>query len=174
MKRFYLARSARERVLLLAFALVGLAWWAPMALGRWGALRRDLGSVRAEEEVQRIWFSRRADIEARATAAAGALDPAKTLDAAQAFAELNRLAAGLNAEIAAQRSERSEQFALHTVQVTVRRADLASLVRFYEQITARAPYLAVEQCSLSVDRSTPGVLSAVIRVYSIEALAPAG
>lgn len=172
MKAFYLARTMRERVLLLAFALIVLAAWAPSALGRLNAWRRDFSSLRTDEAVQRSWLDRRAEIEARAVSAGRALDPAQTLDAAKAFAELNRMATGLAAEISAQRSERAEQFALHTVQVSIRRADLAALLKFYELLSARAPYLGVEQCSLSVDRSSPGMLNAVFRVYSIEALPP--
>lgn len=174
MKSFYLAWTGRERALLLLFALIGLGWWAPSVLGRLGDWRREHHALRAEQQVQDIWLERQGEVEVRAAAAARALDPAKALDAAQAFAELNRLAAGLNAEIAAQRSERVEQFALHTVQVTIRRADLPALVRFYEQLAARSPYLGIEQCALTVDRASPGLLNAVFRIHSIEALPPAG
>lgn len=172
MKAFFQARSLRERVLLLVFALIGLGWWAPAALGRLGTLRRDLKEFTAERETQQMWLSHRTEIEARATAAGRMLNPAKTLDASQAFAELNRMTAGLTAELAAQRSVRAEQFALHNVQVSIRRADLKGLYGFYEQLSARAPYLGIEQCVVSVDRANPGLLNAVFRVYSIEALRP--
>ncbi len=173
MKSFFNARSLRERMLLLAFTVIGLGWWAPVALGRFGALRRDLKDFTTERETQQMWLSHRAEIEARAAAAGRMLDPAKTLDASQAFAEVNRMTAGLTAELAAQRSVRAEQFALHNVQVSIRRADIKGLYGFYEQLSARAPYLGIEQCVISVDRASPGLLNAVFRVYSIEALRPA-
>lgn len=174
MRRFFLARTMRERALLLAFLLLAAAAWLPSALGRLAVWRREWRSAAIDDQAQRGWIERRAEIEARASTAGQALDPAKTLDAARAFAELNRMAAGLGAEIVTQRSERSEQFAVHSVQVSIRRADLAGLLRFYEQLVARAPYLGIEQCSISSDRAAPGQLNAVFRIYSVEALPPAG
>jgi hypothetical protein len=119
-----------------------------------------------------MWLSHKTEIEGRAAAAGRTLDPTKTLDASQAFAELSRMTTGLTAEIGAQRSERTDQFALHIVQVTIRRADMKGLLGFYEQVNAKAPYLGVEQCALSIDRANPGLLSAVFRIYSIEVLKP--
>jgi hypothetical protein len=172
MKSFFQSRSLRERVLLLVFALIGFGWWLPVALGRLGGLRRELKDFKTDLETQQLWLSRRTEIEARAAAAARTLDPAKTLDASQAFAELTRMTSGLTAEIGSQRTQQSEQFALNNVQVTIRRADLAGLYHFYEQLGARAPYLGIEQCVISSDRANPGLLSAVFRVYSIEARPP--
>lgn len=170
MKTFFQNRSLRERVLLMVFALIGLGWWAPVTLGRVGTLRRELREFSTEKETQRLWLSRRSEIETRAAAAAQTLDPTKTLDASQAFSELNRMASGLTAEIGSQRTQRSEQFALNNVQVTFRRADLNGVMRFYEQLSARAPYLGIEQCVISADRANPGMISAIFRVYSIEAV----
>jgi len=172
MKKLFQGRSLRERLLLLAFTLIALGWWAPVALGRLAALRRDLGEARLQRETQQITLAHRKEIEVRAAAAGRTLDPAKTLDASQAFAELNRITTGLTAEIGAQRSTRSDQFALHNMQVSIRRADLKALYGFYEQLSARAPYLGIEQCVLTVDRANPGLLNGVFRIYSIEAVRP--
>jgi hypothetical protein len=172
MKTFFFSRSFRERMLLLIFAVIAVAWWAPVAIGRIVALRRDLKDFAIEHATQQMWLSHRTEIEARAAAAGRTLDPAKTLDASQAFAELNRLTAGLTAEIGAQRSASSGQFALHNFQVSIHHADLKALYGFYEQLSARAPYLGIEQCAFSTDRANPGLLSAVFRIYSIEAVRP--
>ena len=83
------------------------------------------------------------------------------------------MASGLTYEIGSQRSQQSDQFALNNIQVTIRRADPAGVLHFYEQLGARVPYLGVEQCVISADRANPGLISAVFRVYSIEALPPA-
>lgn len=173
MKTFFQDRGLRERVLLLIFALIGFAWWAPVMLGRMGVMRRELKEYKVERETQDLWFSRRGEIEARASAAARTLDPSKTLDASQAFAELSRMTSGLTKEIGSQRSQQSGEFALNYIQVTIRRADMAGLLNFYEQLASRAPYLGIEQCVISQDRANPGMQSAVFRVYSIQALPPA-
>jgi len=170
MKAFFQSRSLRERLLLLVFALIGLGWWAPSSLGRFAFLRRELTELRTESETQQLWFSRRSEIEARANAAAKTVDPTKTLDASQAYAELTRMASGLSAEIGSQRTQQSGQFALNNVQVTIRKADMAGLLQFNTQLAARAPYLGIEQCVISADRANPGMQSAVFRIYSIEAL----
>lgn len=172
MKAFWVRRSLRERALLLLFALSAFAWWGPAAGARAAALARDWRSLTTEREAQALWFSNRDKIAGRAAAAAKILDPAKTLDASRAFAELTRLTAGLAAEIGGQRTERTEQFALHSMQVTIRRADLAALLNFYAQLSALAPYLAIEQCSLATDRANPGRLDAVFRIYAVEITRP--
>ena len=82
------------------------------------------------------------------------------------------MATGLTAELAALKSTRSDQFALHNVQVSIRRAEIKGLYSFYEQLSARAPYLGIEQCVFSADRANPGLLNAVFRIYSIEAVRP--
>ena len=172
MKTFFQSRSLRERLLLLIFALIGFAWWAPVALGRLGALRHELREFRTERDTQQLWLSRQSEIEAKAAAAARTLDPSKTLDASQAFGELNRMASGLTAEIGSQRSQQSDQFTLNNIQVTIRRVDMAGLLHFYEQLGAKVPYLGVEQCVISADRANPGLQNAVFRIYSIEKAPP--
>jgi hypothetical protein len=171
-KSYFLGRTLRERLLLLIFALIALGWWAPVVLGRLVALQRDLREYGIESATQQMWLSHRAEIEARAAAAGRTLDPGKTLDASQAFAELSRMA-GPTAEISAQRTDRAEQFALHNVQVSIRRVELKALVAFYTQLNERAPYLGIDQCAISLDRANPGLVNAVFRIYSIEAVRPA-
>lgn len=168
MKRFFLQRSGRERTLILLFSIIALAWWGTSLAGRTRAFFRNWQSVKAEGEAQQLWLNNRDAIFARVTAAGRTLDPAKALDSAQSFAELNKMLRGLNAELGSQRTDRTEQFALHSVQVNIRQAGLAAILKFYEQLSARAPYLGIDQCTLATDRTNPGLLNASFRIYSIE------
>lgn len=168
MKKIFNARSLRERVLLLAFALIGAVWWGAEVAGRvrlnveeWRALARDAA-------VQRLWLEQGSRVGERTAEVAKRLDPARTLNAAQAYAEISNLAQGLPIEMGAQRTDRTDAFALHSLQVTFRRTDLASLVKFYTGLAARAPYLGIDQCTISADRATPGLVNAVFRIYSVE------
>jgi hypothetical protein len=52
--------------------------------------------------------------------------------------------------------------------VSFRRADLGALVRFYEALSARSPYVGLEQMTLTVDRGAPGQLNATFRVVAAE------
>lgn len=172
MRRFFNARSLRERVLMLAFALIGAVWWGTEVAGRvfrnveeWRALARDA-------DVQRMWLEQGGLVGERTTEVAMRLDPAHTLNATQAYAEISNLAHGLPIEMGAQRTDRTDTFALHSLQVTFRRTDMASLVKFYTGLGARAPCLGIDQCTISSDRATPGMVNAVFRIYSVEKSAP--
>ena len=170
MKRFFDARSLRERVLLLAFALIGAVWWGAELAGRVRLEVEAWRSVARDAEVQRLWLEQGGRVGERTAEVAKRLDPARTLNAAQAYAEISSLAQGLPIEMGAQRTDRTDSFALHSLQVTFRRTDMASLVKFYTGLSERAPYLGLDQCTLTADRATPGMLNAVFRVYSVEAM----
>lgn len=170
MKRYFLTRSLREKALLTSFVgLVALAWLFS-ALGRARVRGQEWSSLRESGKEQQLWLGNRADIEARATKATAQLDPAKTLNGTRLVAEMSALAsqAGLTAEVSGQRSERTTQFAFHSVQVAFRRADLGALVRFYEMLSQRSPYVGLEQVSLAADRAAPGTLNATFRVTAAE------
>lgn len=172
MKAFFTSKSLRERTLLLLFVGLAVAWWGTSALGRAARWRQEWVSVAAEQAEQDLWIKNRSTIADQAAAAAKQLDPARTLDAAQLLAELNQFSTGLNAEIGAQRTERTTGFAMHSMQVNLRRTDLPGLLRFYRQLAARAPYIGIEQASLTVDRANPGLLNASIRISAFQALKP--
>ena len=170
MKKFFHRRAPREKILLLLFTWLALVLWLGRGVGRSRALWSGLHAVRAELAAQRVWLGNRDGIEARAAGAGQSLDPAKTINATRLVGELTAMAssAGLNADIGSQRTERTSQFAFHSVQVNVRRADLAALLKFYTELSRRAPYLGLEQCTLAADRANPGALNASFRVVSVE------
>lgn len=170
MKRFFYTRTLREKTLLVAFVSLVAIVWLISATGRTRARLADWRSLRSAGEEQRLWMSNRADIEARAAKATAQLDPAKTLNGTRLVAEMSTLAAqaGLTAEVSGQRSERTTQFAFHSAQVSFRRAEMGALVKFYESLSARSPYVGLEQVSLAADRGAPGTINATFRVTAAE------
>lgn len=170
MKRFFLRRAPREKFLLLVFTGLALLIWLGRGVGRSRALWSGLRAARAELATQQIWLENRARIEQRAAAAAQSLDPVKTINATRLVGELNALTAqaGLSADIGSQRTERTDRFAFHSVQVNIRRADLATLLKFYTALSERSPYIGLEQFTLTVDRGNSGQLNATFRVVSVE------
>lgn len=172
MKTFFTRRSLRERLMLLAFALIAFVWWGAELSVRVPGNLRDWRSATADATVQRLWLEQAGRVGERTAGLALQLDPARTLNAAQAYAEISRLAAGLPVEMGGQRTDRTAGFALHSLQVTFRRSDLASLVKFYTALGARAPYLGIDQCTISADRANPGMVNAMFRVYSVESVSP--
>lgn len=170
MKRFFLARTLREKALLTAFiGMVALAWFFG-SLGRARLRWQEWRSLRESGKEQQLWLGNRTDIEARAAKATAQLDPAKTLNGTRLVAEMSALAsqAGLTAEVSGQRAERTTQFTFHSVQVVFRRADLGALVRFYEALSQRSPYVGLEQVSLAHERAAPGTVNATFRVTAAE------
>jgi hypothetical protein len=171
MKAFFLSRAMREKVLLLLFAALALMIWAGRAVSRAQAVWEGAREARTEVATQRLWLANAPAIAAKAAAAKGRLDPARTLSATKLLGELSELAvqAGLKAEInGGQRTEQTDQFAFHTVQLNFRRADLGSLVSFYKELAKRSPYIGIENFSLEADRANPGQVNAGFRLVSAE------
>ncbi|HEY8995461.1 MAG TPA: hypothetical protein VIM71_12405 [Lacunisphaera sp.] len=170
MKNFYNTKSLRERLLMLGFLLIGVLWWGSALAGRARINVAAWQSASRDAEVQRLWLAQESDVGARTASVASQLDAGRTMNASQAFAEVDRLAQGLPHEMGGQRSDRTDNFALHSLQITFRRVDMAGLIRFYEGVAARAPYLGIDQCTVSADRASPGMVNVVFRVYSVEAV----
>lgn len=170
MKRYFFTRSMREKALLVAFVSMAALAWLISAFGRSRVMAQEWRSTQVAGEEQRQWLSNQADIEAKAAAATAQLDPARTLNGARLIGELNSLAghAGLSPEVSGQRTERTTQFAFHSAQISFRRAEIGPLVRFYEEISQRSPYIGLEQVSLAVDRGAPGTVNATFRVVAAE------
>ena len=65
-------------------------------------------------------------------------------------------------------TERTSQFAVNTVQFSLRNTDWESLKRFYLELSRRSPYIGLEQFSLTVTPGNPTLLNAMLRVSSVE------
>ena len=172
MKRFLAARSRRERVLILFFVAAAALVWLSSAAGRLSDRWREHRRLSVESAGQAVWLGQRDEIEARAARAASNLDPARTLEATELVGEVTAMAerARLNPAVEPPRTERTGQFAYHTVQVSFRRAELGPLVAFYRELAERAPYLALQECSLTADRANPSELDAMFVIFSVEVL----
>lgn len=170
MKRWFLQRSARERLLLLVFAFAAALVWLLSAAGRVRQAWTDHRGVATDVVAQKLWLERKDEIEARARRAAASLAPERTLDATHLVGEVSAMAqrAGLAPAMESPRTQRNDPFAYHTVQVSFRRADLAALVRFYRELSERAPYLALEECTLAASRSNPAELDAQFTIFSVQ------
>jgi predicted RNA polymerase sigma factor len=170
LKAYFLSRLLREKLLLVGIAVLA----ALMLLSNFGrrAARsgREWHATTVALAEQQQWLANRAAIEAGAGRAVQNLDPARTLDDTRLVGELNTLARaqGLRFTSDTPRTERSGQFAVHTVQFNLLKTDWEALKRFYLALTQRSPYIGIEQCSLQADRANPGALNASLRVSSVE------
>lgn len=174
LKAFFLSRLLREKVLLVAFVALGAVMWFSSFSKRAARVTREHSAVVAELAVQKQWLANRATIEAAAVQAVKNLDPQKTLDDTRLVGELSALARQFNLKGMTNdtpQTARSGQFAVHTVLVTLPRANFDDLNRFYVELARRSPYLGIEQFSLAADRANPNLLNAAVKVSSVEILA---
>ena len=171
MKAYFLSRLLREKILLLAFVLIGALIWLSGVSDRAGAQWRAFKATSTDLDVQRRWLLQRERIEKEAALAIEHLDPARSLDSVRLQGELNSMAraAGLtNYDVSDSRTVRTSQFAVHSVQFSARNADITTLINFYQALAQRAPYLGLEQFALASNRANPSQLTASWRVTSVE------
>lgn len=172
LKVWFLGRLLREKILVLALVLTAALIWLSSASEGLAASLRGFRAAEAQLAEQAIWLDNRDTIESAANAAAADLDPKKTYDATYLVAEVMGMArrAGLVVETEPPRTLRSAQFAIHSVQVTTRRAELAAVLRFYQELGRKAPYLGLESVSVQGDRGAPGMINVNLQVASVELL----
>ena len=172
MKTFFLSRLSREKLLLLGLVLMAALWWLSGVIGRATAFIDDWKSTTTTLESQQRMLDAREKIQSRATAAIQQLDPSRTFDTWRLQEELNTVAtmAGIgNKNIGDLRSEKTTIFSINSAQVQIRNADYAMLVKFYEELKKRSPYIGLDQ--LTVQPSTPAnpaQLTMQAKVSSVE------
>lgn len=170
LKAYFLSRLFREKLLLVAIVVLVALTFLSSFSGRVARAWRTQRTTSVMLADQQQWLANRAGIEANATKAVQHLDPSKTLDDTQLVGELNGLARaqGLKFTSDTPRTERTGQFAVHTVQFNLIRMDWNSLKSFYVELTKRSPYIALEQFSLQAERNNPALLNASLKVSSVE------
>jgi hypothetical protein len=175
MRPWFQSRNRREQLLVTAFTLLLALVWLTSATGRlhrsWGAWR----TTRSDLAAQQLWLDRHEEIESRSAAAVRNLDPARTYDATRLVATVTTLAtaAGLQPAIDSPTTQRTPQFAYHTIKVAFRRANLPALLGFYDELAKQAPYLNLESIAVQTERSTTGVLNVTLLISATQIVAPA-
>lgn len=174
MRSWFQSRNRREQLLVTLFVILGALVWVAGAAGRLRARSAGWNSARVELGAQQLWLDRQKEIEAASGAAVRNLDPARTFDATKLVASVTSLAggAGLQPAIDPAVTQRTPQFALHTIKVTFRRANLPALLNFYDELTKQAPYLNLESIALQTDRGAPGALNATLQVSATQIVKP--
>ncbi len=170
MRRWFETRHRREQMLVTIFVLLAAATWL---FGSMRRLRTQVAAWRSSQAAtaaQKLWLDRRDDIEQRSAAAVRNLDPAKTQDATRLLGTINTLAnaAGLSVAIEPAQKQTTPQFTYNTAKVTFRRANLNSLLSFYDELAKQAPYVNLESISLATERGNAGALNAVLQISATQ------
>jgi hypothetical protein len=170
MRAWFETRHRREQILVTVFVVMAALTWLFSSLGR---LRRSVADWRSTQAItasQKLWLDRREDIEKRSVAAVRNLDPAKTLDGTRLQGTINSLAsaAGLAPNIEPALKQVTSQFTYYNSKVSFRRANLAALLSFYDELAKQSPYLNLESITLQTERTSPGVINASMQISSMQ------
>jgi len=171
LRAFFLSRLLREKLLLVAFAAIGLLWWGSAFSTRAGRFLQEKRRTTVALAEQQQWLDNRRMIEAAAQKAAAQLKPELTLDGTRLLAEISGIArdAGLRNVAGGSLTDQSNgQFSIHTLDYTVNRSEWGLLRKFYETLQKRSPYIGIERFQLSADGVNPAQLSLALRVSSVE------
>ena len=170
MRSWFNSRNRREQVLVTLFAVLAALIWLSSASGRLRAHLAGWRSTKTELAAQQLWLDRQKEIEAQSVAAVRNLEPARTFDATKLVATVTSLASGasLQPAIDSPVTQRTPQFALHTIKVTFRRANLPALLNFYDELNKQTPYLSLESMALQTDRGAAGALNVTLQISATQ------
>ncbi|TSA31368.1 MAG: hypothetical protein D4R66_07505 [Opitutales bacterium] len=174
MKHLLFSLKMRERVMAFVALAVGAFLWSTGAWARTRGGWDNWQALEAEAKIQSSWMAKEKEIRDAATAAVQGLDAGHGFDEAHLVAEAVAAAkeAGLTANTEAPKTQKAGRFAVHSLQMSCRRADMASVVKFYENISERAPYVAISQLTLQSERGTTGTVTATLRLDALELISP--
>lgn len=171
LRALFLSRLLREKILLVALALVAAALWLSSLAGRAAVFLVEERHTTSSLADQSRWLARRKSVEKVAEDSARAFKPEQTLDSTRLLAAIQDLAtsSGLQHSYTAQPEDASTgQFSVHTLQFTVNKADFDSLRNFYLALQKRAPYIGIRQFQVIADKANPSLLTATMKISSVE------
>lgn len=169
-RAWFLARTVRERVIVLLFVGAIVAIWGSSLLGRLGGSFHSFSDTGSKLKMQELMLAQRPVVDAELSKLLQRMEPTHTLSATRLNAELAGIGARLqlNPEIPPARTEQVDRFLSHATEVLIRRASYEKLVEFASEISGRSPYLNLEQIQIIADRSNPALLDARFRITAVE------
>jgi hypothetical protein len=172
-RAYFLSRALREKLLLVAFVAIGVAWWGSAFTTRLGKFWQEKRSTTSRLREQTEWIKNKTIIEDAAKKTASSLDSARTLNSNLLVAKVQQIAADVGLGKQASTSgivptTRSGQFAIHSADYLIRNADWETLSKFYEALQQQAPYIAVEKFTLTASPNNDAQLTLQLRVVSFE------
>ena len=173
LRAFFLARLLREKILLVALAVILAGLWASSLSGRalhfWGERKHTQAALAQQAH----WLNSRLRVQAAAQQAASGFDPAKTLDSTRLLAAIGAVAndAGLKNYTSGESQDVSNgQFSVHALQFSVSKVEWGALKAFYYGLHAHSPYIGIEQCAVARDRANTTLLDVSMKISSVEIL----
>ncbi len=170
MKSLFLSRSFREKAMLVLFLLAIVVVWANSLADRGGVISNEYSSFGLLLEEQDIILDSEEEIQARMLAGVENLEPQRILSGTRLVSELDSMAQRrqLSREINPPRSSQGAVFTFHSVNMTIRQANIGALMALADDIQARAPYMGLDSLVLRADQNNPHQLVAEFSISSVE------
>ncbi len=175
MKALFFGLNARERLMaLLALGILAFLW-VTAAYGRVNEVWANWTDLEKKAAFHRARFAEEKKIRADVAIAVQGLDEGRGYDKARLVAEAFAAAkeAGLTPSTEAPTTVKAGRFAVHSLQMTCRKADMGSLVKFYEAIRPRAPYLALGNLTIQSDRGKDATITVNMQITALELIGAA-
>ena len=157
-------------ILLLLLVVAGL-WFTNFA-GRYSAWSVRKSGADAEADRQSQWRQQESTINALMQSGLENVRSGKSLGAAQFAGALDSLVRRhrFNFRLDAPSTERRPPVAIHTITLSLEKADIATIVAFVAELRTTMPLVNVEQLTLNADRRNPAQLDARLRLSALEIL----
>jgi hypothetical protein len=171
LRAYFLALQLREKLLLVAFALLILVVWGSNFSKRGLQFKRTVTTSTRNLSAQQTILDSQGAIEEAVRKTADGLVAARTLDASGLLATVSSLAkeAGIPLESRGDaRSETSGQFNVHTREFVINRADYAAFKNFYLLLEGRSPYIGIERFTQLPAPGNPALVTVTMMLSAPE------
>jgi len=162
--------SARERTMLAALVLIGFMIWLSALWRNWEIVSNQHRKARHELDKQAVWLNDAARFERELGETLSRLDPESTLNADALVALIDGMArkGRLKHDLGTPGTVEQKIFLQHTLRVGIKNAPLSRLIDFERSLRTNHPYAALEDFSITANKSDPRLLNARLTITSYE------
>ncbi len=168
--------SVREKLLILLFSIVILIVWGSSLNDRFSTWNHSRNLAQTDLEDQQQYLDRSDEYTEGLERALERVDPAKTYSGSQLSGEIDNLfrQSGLSgfADIDAVRTREGEIFNDHNIRVKLNKISITQIVEFNKLLSAKSPYINLQEVRLTANRRKPEQLSARIELNSFDLKKP--
>lgn len=157
--------------MLVLLAVVAGLWFSNFS-GRFSGFTIRRESASSEADRQEMWRAQSDAVESRLAAGLAEVQGGRSLGAAQFAGSLDGLVRKhrFSFRLDAPSTERRPPVAIHTITLSLEKAEIGAIVAMITELKASMPLVNVEQLTLSADRRNPAQLDARMRLSALEIL----
>jgi hypothetical protein len=168
--RIFTRMSAREQVMLGALMVVGILIWGSILMRQWEQLSARHKQVQGEFDKQAIWLRDADRFEAELQKSLSILHGDETIGPQELVTFVDELARkqGLTHDLGSIETDANTAFVRHALKVGVKNAKLTKLIDFERGLQERYPYAAIDDFTISANKSDPRMLNVRLTIVSYQ------